>query len=105
MTAQNGAKGRTSSRVSDHMMMVLSREAVKIMSGFSDDVAMAVTSPLLMVRRGEGRGRRERLKGKGGCEVGRRKKGRIRGDGVSSREARGRDTAGQSRRTCGRQAC
>lgn len=28
------------------MMMVLSREAVKIMSGFSDDVAMAVTSPL-----------------------------------------------------------
>jgi hypothetical protein len=40
---------RTSSRVRDHMMRVLSREAVKIMSGFSAEVAMAVTSPLLGV--------------------------------------------------------
>lgn len=40
---------RTSSRVRDHMMRVLSREAVKIMSGFSAEVAMAVTSPLLVV--------------------------------------------------------
>lgn len=32
------------------MMMVLSREAVKIMSGFSDEVAMAVTSPLWPTR-------------------------------------------------------
>ena len=40
---------RTSSRVRDHMMRVLSREAVKIMSGFSAEVAMAVTSPLLLV--------------------------------------------------------
>ena len=31
------------------MMRVLSREAVKIMSGFSAEVAMAVTSPLLVV--------------------------------------------------------
>lgn len=31
------------------MMRVLSREAVKIMSGFSAEVAMAVTSPLLLV--------------------------------------------------------
>ena len=32
------------------MMMVLSREAVRIMSGFSEEVATAVTSPLWPTR-------------------------------------------------------
>lgn len=43
------------------MMMVLSREAVRIISGFSDEVATAVTSPLWPTREPVHSARSQRL--------------------------------------------
>jgi len=62
------------------MMMVLSREAVKIMSGFSDDVAMAVTSPLV----GGGRGSKVKRRGGKKCDE-------VGGERGGGREARRRE--------------
>lgn len=53
---RNGNKkrnGLTSSRVNCQTMIVLSREAVRIISGFSDEVATAVTHPLCPTREPE----------------------------------------------------